>query len=106
MKKNGYTDDGIYTIFIGKRLTESLAYCKQQLHGGGWQVIQQRLYQGKYSQKIEHCGRSKTSESVFKSLVDQGVPVLEYLKRTLYETSDERICSRIWSSRRRLLDRS
>ena len=52
MKKNGYTDDGIYTIFIGKRLTESLAYCKQQLHGGGWQVIQQRLYQGKYSQNI------------------------------------------------------
>jgi len=54
VKKNGYTDDGIYTIFIGKRLTESLAYCKQQLHGGGWQVIQQRLYQGKYSQKIEN----------------------------------------------------
>ena len=74
MKKNGYTDDGIYTIFIGKRLTESLAYCKQQLHGGGWQVIQQRLYQGKNSQKTEHCGpseRSETSESVLKSLVGQ-----------------------------------
>ena len=49
MKKNGYDQDGIYTIFIGKRLTESHAYCKQQLHGGGWQVIQQRLYQGTYT---------------------------------------------------------
>ena len=77
MKKNGYTDDGIYTIFIGKRLTESLAYCKQQLHGGGWQVIQQRLYQGKNSQKFtvtEITGfqdELSPSESVLKTLISQ-----------------------------------
>jgi len=52
VKKNGYDQDGIYTIFIGKRLTESHAYCKQQLHGGGWQVIQQRLYQEPYTKPL------------------------------------------------------
>ena len=44
--KNGYDQDGIYTIFIGRKLTEHHAYCKQRIEGGGWQVIQQRLYQG------------------------------------------------------------
>ena len=74
MKKNGYDQDGIYTIFIGKRLTESHAYCKQQLHGGGWQVIQQRLYQGKYLQEINrHRGHEKPIRSgLFENFRPQG----------------------------------
>ena len=48
MKKNGYDQDGIYNVFIGPQLTESHAYCKQRIHDGGWQVIQQRLYQEPY----------------------------------------------------------
>ena len=52
VKKNGYDQDGIYTIFIGKTLIEHHAYCKQQMHGGGWQVIQQRLYQEPYTRPL------------------------------------------------------
>ena len=52
MARNGYDEDGVYTIFIGKQQREALAYCKQKILGGGWQVIQQRMLQLAYQRPL------------------------------------------------------